>query len=175
MRYTTIIDISAAPALYKSINARLVYLHICLKAGYHDNDRDLYYCSIRRLADEVGISVSACRFAVALLEKSKMLVHNKSVWRVRKWFLEPAITTRRQQAKAARTTEAQRARVAERERYNAELERQIAEAKAKAVPNPRLNKRVDTQDQEPILDRSQQLAKLQEMAKEFALKHNESK
>ena len=69
MRYTTVIDISDYRHIYKSANCRLVYLHLVLKAGYHDDDRDIVDVSIRNLAMRVGISVSATRHALRMLEK----------------------------------------------------------------------------------------------------------
>lgn len=60
MRYTTIVDISEYASLYRNHNARLVYLHLALRSGYHDNDRDLIDVSVRRLADAVA-SLSARR------------------------------------------------------------------------------------------------------------------
>ena len=61
MRYTTVIDISEMPEVYKNSTARLIYLHMSLKAGYHDADRDLVKLSIRRLSSDVGVTVSATR------------------------------------------------------------------------------------------------------------------
>lgn len=101
MRYTTIIDISQQE-VYKNINVRLLYLHLCLRAGYHDDDRDLIVVSIRNLAQQVGLSLSATRFAVGQLEKLHLLAHSGSVWRVKKWVDEQVITTRKKSAQQAR-------------------------------------------------------------------------
>ena len=73
MRYTTIIDISEIQPIYRNVNARLVYLHLVLKSGYHDNDRDLVSISLRRIAAEVGLTLSATRHAISQLEKAQLL------------------------------------------------------------------------------------------------------
>lgn len=73
MRYTTLIDISEYPQLYRSSSVRLVYLHLVLKSGFHDDDRDLCAVSIRRLANDCGLTVAATRHALGLLEKAAMI------------------------------------------------------------------------------------------------------
>lgn len=99
MRYTTIIDLSES-ALYRNHNVRLVYLHLVLKSGYHDQDRDLITVSIRNLAASVGLSVSATRHAVAQLEAVQLLRHEGSTWRVRKWIaVDPPTARPKQQPK----------------------------------------------------------------------------
>lgn len=96
MRYTTIIDLSDS-ALYRNHNVRLVYLHLVLKSGYHDQDRDLITVSIRNLAASVGLTVSATRHAVAQLEAAQLLRHEGSTWRVRKWIAADPPTARPKQ------------------------------------------------------------------------------
>lgn len=99
MRYTTIIDISTSRDLYKNINVRLIYLHMVLKAGYHDHDRDLVRYSIRNLAADAGLTISATRHALAMLMKFRMIARQGDMWIVRKFVTEQPITTR---AKSAR-------------------------------------------------------------------------
>lgn len=94
MRYTTVIDISEIPEIYRNMTARMIYLHICLKAGYHDNDRDLAVISIRRLAGEAGCSVSAVRHALKVLINAQLLIREGKAWRVKKWVEEQKITAR---------------------------------------------------------------------------------
>lgn len=122
MRYTTVIDISQVPSVYKNPNARLVYLHLCLKAGYHDDDRDLVDISLRSLAMGVGITLSATRHAIAQLERAQLLTRQGTIWVVRKWIMEADITPR------ARTKREQQAieRAAERQRENEQRERESA-------------------------------------------------
>lgn len=94
MRYTTVIDITELPEIYRNMTARLIYVHMSLKAGYHDSDRDLVTLSIRRVAAEVGVTVSATRHALLLLERVGLLTREGKAWRVRKWVEEQTITTR---------------------------------------------------------------------------------
>jgi hypothetical protein len=125
MRYTTIIDIRDLPAVYHNINARIIYLHLALKAGYHDADRDLVDISIRTLAAETGCSVSATRHALAVLVKNRLLSRTGPLWSVTKWLQEGQITARKRSQKQQQALEAEAARRAEneaRERQN-EVER----------------------------------------------------
>lgn len=107
MRYTTIIDITEMPRLYDNINIRLVYLHLVLRSGYHDHDRDLIVRSIRRLAYEVGISVAAVRHALQVLRSAGMIVVNqdRSIT-VKKWVVTEAITARAKTKKQLKQQEA---------------------------------------------------------------------
>lgn len=95
MRYTTIIDISEMTDLYRNLNTRAVYLHLVLKSGYHDDDRDKIRISIRRLAAESGLTVSAVRNALQQLEKASMIERTSDgATIVRKWILETKPTAR---------------------------------------------------------------------------------
>lgn len=85
MRYTTVIDITDFPQIYRNIHARLVYIHMALKAGYHDDDRDVCRLSIRSLAADAGITVSAVRNALLQLEKSGLISRGSDCWIVKKW------------------------------------------------------------------------------------------
>lgn len=129
MRYTTIIDITQTD-IYKNVNARLLYLHLCLRAGYHDDDRDLITISIRNLASQVGLTLSAARFAVFQLERAGLLTHNGSVWRVRKWVDEKTITSRKKDAheaqKQAKEKAAEEARRIQAEKNDEESARRDA-------------------------------------------------
>ena len=86
MRYTTIIDMTATPELYKCVNARLVYLHFTLISGYHDYDRDIAHIGLRTLAEQVGITFSAVRHAVKVLERYHYIERNPVGWKVTKWL-----------------------------------------------------------------------------------------
>ena len=94
MRYTTVIDISEIPELYRNHTVRLVYLHLVLKSGYHDDDRDIAKLSIRRLAMEADVTVSACRHALHVLEKAGLLTNETGGRRVKKFIEEQAVTKR---------------------------------------------------------------------------------
>lgn len=123
MRYTTVIDISEITEIYKNPTARLLYLHMSLKAGYHDADRDLVRLSIRRLSADVGVTVSATRHALHQLERVGLLTREGDLWRVKKWVEEQQITTR---AKTKREMQEQIQRL-ERQRQQVILEQQHQE------------------------------------------------
>lgn len=124
MRYTTIIDISEYQVLYRNVNVRLVYLHLCLASGYHDEDRDLYVGSLRKLSTETGLTIAAVRHALSILVKYKMIVKDGPVWKVRKYVVERAITPRaksrkqeRQQQAAQEQEAARQARIKDQQEY----------------------------------------------------------
>lgn len=106
MRYTTIIDLTEFPALYRSESCRLVYLHLVLKSGYHDSDRDLCDISLRRLATDTGLTLAAVRCALARLANAHMIAKQGTLWYVRKFVLEQPITPRAKTAKQAKRIEA---------------------------------------------------------------------
>lgn len=103
MRYTTVIDISEYRATYKNLNARLLYLHLALKSGYHDDDRDLIATSIRRMSSDAGLTVSAVRHALATLERDGLVTKTEDGrLKILKWIVAEVPTPRRQ-PKAAKT------------------------------------------------------------------------
>lgn len=121
MRYTTIIDLSEYPSLYRNQTVRLVYLHLCLRSGYHDNDRDLITISIRRLAMDVGITIAAARHALHQLETFGLIRRDGTIWKVTKFVVEAEITPR---AKSRKQQAAQAAReIEDKERAQAEAQR----------------------------------------------------
>lgn len=105
MRYTTIIDITELPLQYRNPNFRLLYLHLVLRSGYHDDDRDIIHTSIRRLAWETGLTVDAVRHAISLLEKAGLLTRNGNAWTVTKWVLTKEITSRPKSTREAKNQE----------------------------------------------------------------------
>lgn len=125
MRYTTIIDISQCPEIYKNRHARLVYLHLCLKSGYHDHDRDLVRTSIRILSADTGLSVSAVRNAVRQLIKWRLLELQNGIYKVTKWVPEQTISSRPKSRRQQQADElaAERVRQNEQREREAELER----------------------------------------------------
>lgn len=145
MRYTTIIDCTEWPELYRNENVRLVYLHLVLRSGYHDEDRDKIRTSIRRVAADANVSVAAARHAVMQLEKHGLLKREGSVWTVTKWVMGQNMTTRAQQraqAQAAAATQAQRERARERELQNIERERQQEAQKLTDEQRAEIQKRI---------------------------------
>lgn len=123
MRYTTIIDITEVPGIYRNRNARLVYLHLVLRSGYHESDRDMIDISIRNLAMAVGLSVSATRHSLACLEREKLISRDGSKWRILKWVVADLPTPRRQpkNAKAA----------ADSTNYGEKMDKQLEEYRQK--------------------------------------------
>ena len=124
MRYTTVIDISEFPQIYRNLNARLLYIHMALKAGYHDDDRDVCRQSIRNLAADVGITVSAVRNALLQLEKSGLISRGSDCWIVKKWVATETPSPRTQATvakKAAGLSDAMR----KLDQENEERSRQI--------------------------------------------------
>lgn len=103
MRYTTIIDITEFPTVYRNNNAVLLYLHLVLRAGWHDSDRDTLRISFRQLAQAVGMTLSATRHAVRVLTEAKLLQRDGDVWRVKKWHIEKPPTPRRKATTATAT------------------------------------------------------------------------
>ena len=94
MRYTTVIDISEIPEIYRNKNVCRLYFHLCLKAGYHDDDRDVVKLSIRGMAYETGLSLSAIRNAIGQLLKHGLLEKTGDSLKVRKFVVEMPISKR---------------------------------------------------------------------------------
>lgn len=92
-RYTTIIDISGA-SCYRSVSVRLLYLHLCLKAGYHKEDMDVVHSSLVQLAAGSGLTVSAVRHALGQLESAGLVSREGSALRVVK-FVQPVLAAKR--------------------------------------------------------------------------------
>lgn len=103
MRYTTIIDLREWPKLYANANIRLVYFHLVLISGYHDQNRDLTHISIRQLAYEAGLTVSATRHALRQLEKVKLIKRQPGTTIVAKWLKEQPISKRQNKLSGAIT------------------------------------------------------------------------
>lgn len=74
MRYTTILDISQLPEVYENDKAKLLYLHLVLKAGYSTKDHGAYRTSYNRLASETRMTVSSVRWNIAQLSKARLIV-----------------------------------------------------------------------------------------------------
>ena len=123
MRYTTIIDIRELPAIYRNVNARLVYLHMVLASGYHDNDRDQTEISIRRISYETNLTISAVRHALGCLERAGLISRSGITWTVKKFVLETSITPRVRSEKKRREAEnAARAKAIQEEQEQREKE-----------------------------------------------------
>ena len=125
MRYTTVIDISELPAVYRNQNVRLVYLHMCLKSGYHEDDRDICFLSLRRLAADVGLTISATRHALGVLSRAALIEKNGNAWRVRKFI--PARARSQKKAKEIEIRQYEEQQQQEREMREAEEKRRYQE------------------------------------------------
>lgn len=125
MRYTTVIDISEFPSVYKNPNARLVYLHMALKSGYHAEDKDKLKSSIRRIAMAVGLTVSATRHALAQLEREQLITKTDSGWMVKKWVVETFPEKNQVKKKTAAQEERERQQEKERQEWKDGLRKAV--------------------------------------------------
>lgn len=129
MRYTTIIDVSTVADFYRNKNAVLLYLHFVLKSDYTDARRDWYKASIRQLSFETGMSLSATRHSIALLQKYGLLSQQKEGWwKVLKFVEEKVITSRRTKKKQSEDVQRGIERIEENERQQRQLEEQAKAA-----------------------------------------------
>lgn len=94
MRYTTVIDISEIPEIYRNKNVCRLYFHLALKSGYHDDDRDIVHLSVRGMCYGTGLSLSAVRHALLVLEKHELLERVNGYWKVKKFVVEQTVTKR---------------------------------------------------------------------------------
>lgn len=99
MRYTTIIDIREAPALYRNANTRLIYLELVLGSSYQQETKDRYQGSFRTLAARAGVTISAVRNSLKQLQALGMVSPIEGGWIVKKWIEQPSIIPRRQRPK----------------------------------------------------------------------------
>ena len=122
MRYTTIIDIREFP-LYKNPACRTLYLHMVLASGYHETDMDQVTISIRGLATQTGLTVSATRHALSVLMKAGLVRRQSGHLHVAKYILQEGIPKRarskkdQQQQQIARERE-QKALEEDRQRFH---------------------------------------------------------
>lgn len=127
MRYTTLIDITEDRAIYRSQSVRLVYLHLVLKSGYHDDDRDICRISLRSLAADAGITLSAVRHAIAKLVQAGMIEpQDTGGYKVKKWVPTVIPSSRKQVKMTQADVEAAR----EREERRIERERKADEERS---------------------------------------------
>lgn len=94
MRYTTIIDVTEVPDIWRNPNAVRLYFFMAMKCGYHDNDRDVLKISIRNLAFMAGLTLSACRHALKVLQGHGLISQSNDAWVVKKFLLDQTITPR---------------------------------------------------------------------------------
>lgn len=96
MRYTTVIDVTEIADVWKNPNISRLYFYMALKCGYHDDDRDILRISLRNLAAQASLTLSATRHALKVLETAKLVTQEKDAWRVVKFILDKKPTSRTQ-------------------------------------------------------------------------------
>lgn len=107
MRYTTIIDISEYPVLYNCMSARIIYLHLVLKAGWGERNLDYVRGSIRSLQGELHMTFAATRHGLNVLRKMGMIKPAPRGWIIRK-YCQPTQPGQRPAAKRESAVEAKR-------------------------------------------------------------------
>lgn len=106
MRYTTVIDLTEFPEIWRNPNIARLYFFMALKCGYHDDDRDILRISLRNLAAQASLTISATRHALKVLESFKLVTQEKEAWRVTKFILDKKPTSRTQKNTAPMVDEA---------------------------------------------------------------------
>lgn len=94
MRYTTIIDITEMRRVWMNPNTSRLYMYLCMKSGYHDDDRDVIRQSGRTLALDTGLSYSAVRNAMLQLLKCGLIRKDGQSLKVVKFVVEQSISRR---------------------------------------------------------------------------------
>lgn len=122
MRYTTIVDISGMRC-YTNKTARLLYLHLCLRAGYHTEDQDQVRCGLRPLAAELGVTFSALRCALAALRADGLVSYTEDGALLVKKFVQPVIAKTQKTRTATEGSKEAEAQDNERRRLEDELAR----------------------------------------------------
>lgn len=138
MRYTTIIDIREFPQIYRNNHAKLVYLHLALISGYHDEDRDQTPISIRQICYDTGLSLSAVRHSLKVLISAGLLSRSGIIWTVKKFVLDKPISPRiRSEKKRSAAENLERERIIKEEQNQREKEeKRKYQEEIKAGKNP---------------------------------------
>lgn len=138
MRYTTIIDIREFPQIYRNDHVKLVYLHLVLISGYHDEDRDQTPISIRQICYDTGLSLSAVRHSLKVLISAGLLSRSGINWTVKKFVLDKPISPRiRSEKKRSAAENLERERIIKEEQSQREKEeKRRYQEEIKAGKNP---------------------------------------
>lgn len=138
MRYTTIIDIREFPQIYRNNHVKLVYLHLVLISGYHDEDRDQTPISIRQICYDTGLSLSAVRHSLKVLISAGLLSRSGITWTVKKFVLDKPISPRiRSEKKRTAAENLERERIIKEEQNQREKEeKRKYQEEIKAGKNP---------------------------------------
>lgn len=94
MRYTTVIDVTEIDDVWNNPNTCRLYFYMALKCGYHDDDRDILKISLRTLAAQASLTLSATRHALSVLESLQLVTKEKDAFRIKKFLLEQKVTPR---------------------------------------------------------------------------------
>lgn len=94
MRYTTCIDLTEIPDVWRNPNAVRLYYFMAMKCGYHDNDRDVLKISLRNLSYMAGLTLSATRHALKVLAAHQLLAQSNDAFVIKKFVLDQTITPR---------------------------------------------------------------------------------
>lgn len=123
MRYTTVIDVTEIPDIWRNPNVTRLYFYMAMRCGYHDDDRDQLRISIRNLSYSAGLTLSACRHALKVLQKFGLVSPMGEYYLVKKFLLDQKISTR------AKTIKQQQDEfiAADREQQQQALDRRLAE------------------------------------------------
>lgn len=128
MRYTTTIDITELPQIWKNANATRLYFFLAMKCGYHDNDRDLIRISLRTLAASAGVTLSATRHALRILKEAQLIAHDGEYLRVKKFIVDVKPTSRTQKTSAKISADEARQHQQEQEQRRRAYEEVLASA-----------------------------------------------
>lgn len=144
MRYTTIIDITEFRQAYANVNVRLVYLHLVLISGYEDKNRDFADISLRYLAQDVGITLSALRHALKVLSALSLIQIQDGRIKVTKWLPDKTITKRprnaRERADQSLIIERQQQEIRE---YKEKIQRQQAQERERLTGKNDFERHID--------------------------------
>lgn len=111
------------PAVFRCRNAVWLYYFMSMKAGYHDDDRDILDMSLTQLANASGLTVSAVRHAIRVLVNAHLVKRDgQHAWTIRKWIQESTITPRRQNKRQERLVQKQLDEAAQQAQREAALE-----------------------------------------------------
>lgn len=123
MRYTTVIDVTEIPDIWRNPNVTRLYFYMAMRCGYHDEDRDQLRISIRNLSYSSGLTLSACRHALKVLQKFGLVSPMGEYYLVKKFLLEQKISSRAKSIKQQQDDFI----AADREQQQQALDRRLAE------------------------------------------------
>lgn len=129
MRYTTLIDVTEIPEVWRNANTCRLYMYLALRSGYHDDDRDIVKSSLRTIAAHSGLTLSAVRHGLQVLQKTGLVRPVNGALNVTKFVLEQKITSRAKTKQQQQQQDQQKAREDAQKKLDAQLrqERRLRE------------------------------------------------